>query len=155
MSNFRKELETLINSSSLENGSDTPDWILAEYLIDSLHAFDSAVEKRSKWYKGESYMPQNPKLDKETLSLLKNKIETNTATKEDYEKLDYFLSPFGVDNFIEILKENGINSYEEYIIERKKDIEKRNRHANGVVLGSIMGAISALEKYITNKLDFK
>jgi hypothetical protein len=50
MSDFRKELEELINRHSKENGSDTPDFILAEYLEMSLLAFDSAVNRREKWY---------------------------------------------------------------------------------------------------------
>ena len=49
---FRKELETLINRCSKENGSDTPDFILAEYLEGCLIAFDNAVEAREKWYGG-------------------------------------------------------------------------------------------------------
>jgi hypothetical protein len=48
-SEFRKSIEVLINSKSLENGSDTPDFILAEYLVDCLTAFDKAVNKREKW----------------------------------------------------------------------------------------------------------
>jgi len=47
---FRKELEKLINSLSIENGSNTPDFILAEYLSDSLDAFDKAVVERTAWY---------------------------------------------------------------------------------------------------------
>ena len=47
---FRKELEDLINSYSKENGSDTPDFILAEYLDDCLTFFDKAVSRRTKWY---------------------------------------------------------------------------------------------------------
>ena len=47
---FRTELEKLINRYSKENGSNTPDFILAEYLILSLEAFDRAVVARSKWY---------------------------------------------------------------------------------------------------------
>jgi len=43
---FRKELETLINKHSMENGSNTPDFILAEYLTDCLHAFDKATNQR-------------------------------------------------------------------------------------------------------------
>ena len=50
MTEFRKELETLINKKSKENGSDTPDFILAEYLTDCLTAFDKAVNARKKWY---------------------------------------------------------------------------------------------------------
>lgn len=47
--NFRKEIETAINRASKENGSNTPDFILAEYLEDCLKAFDKAVTKRDKW----------------------------------------------------------------------------------------------------------
>ena len=50
MSKFRKELESLINHNSKENGSDTPDFILAEYLNDCLIAFDKATKSRTKWY---------------------------------------------------------------------------------------------------------
>lgn len=98
----------------------------------------------------------NPKLDIETLSLIKKKIEMNEASSKDYETLDYFLSSFGYKNFIlDRLKEYEILSYEEYILERKKSFDLRNRNVNGAALGTILGAISALEKYITNKLNFK
>ncbi len=49
--NFREGLERLINCYSKENGSNTPDFILAGYLTDCLEAFDKAVLNRSKWYK--------------------------------------------------------------------------------------------------------
>ena len=47
---FRKKIEGAINSCSRENGSDTPDFILAEFLGDCLEAFDRAVAHREKWY---------------------------------------------------------------------------------------------------------
>ncbi len=47
---FRSELETLINSNSIENGSNTPDFILATFLTNCLLAFDTAVKHREKWY---------------------------------------------------------------------------------------------------------
>lgn len=47
---FRAELQTLINSHSRENGSDTPDWVLAEYLVACLEAFDRAVNMRNAWH---------------------------------------------------------------------------------------------------------
>lgn len=50
MSEFEKELENLINRYSKENGSNTPDFILAEYLTNCLKAFDIAVKHRSVWY---------------------------------------------------------------------------------------------------------
>lgn len=46
---FRSELETIINRYSKENGSNTPDFILAEYLDDCLAAFDKASKRRTKW----------------------------------------------------------------------------------------------------------
>jgi hypothetical protein len=52
MSDLRKDIEEAINSASAENGSDTPDWILAEYLMDCLAAFDKATRKRDKWWGG-------------------------------------------------------------------------------------------------------
>lgn len=50
MSNFRKGLEILINSNSKENGSNTPDFLLAEYLGDCLETFDKIVNKREDWF---------------------------------------------------------------------------------------------------------
>jgi hypothetical protein len=47
---FRKELENLINKYSKENGSDTPDFILARYLDNVLQNFDAAVKEREEWY---------------------------------------------------------------------------------------------------------
>lgn len=48
--NFRIELENLINCHSKENGSDTPDFILAEYLDGCLQNFDLAVSHRETYY---------------------------------------------------------------------------------------------------------
>lgn len=47
---FRADLETLINRYSRENGSDTPDFILANYLTASLAAWDAGLRAREKWY---------------------------------------------------------------------------------------------------------
>lgn len=48
-SEFKTELAQLINRASAENGSDTPDFILAEYLNNCLQIFDSAVRARDNW----------------------------------------------------------------------------------------------------------
>jgi hypothetical protein len=50
MSEFRNKIEQLLNSVSAENGSNTPDFILADYVIACLTAFDSAVRGREMWY---------------------------------------------------------------------------------------------------------
>ena len=47
---LRDEIETAINRNCAENGSDTPDFILAEFLTGCLAAFDKAVASREAWY---------------------------------------------------------------------------------------------------------
>ena len=47
---LRKKLEEAINSVSAESGSNTPDFILAEYLMDCIAAFDKATKRRESWY---------------------------------------------------------------------------------------------------------
>ena len=47
---FEEELRALINKHSMENGSDTPDFILAHFLVECLIVFDAAVDARAKWY---------------------------------------------------------------------------------------------------------
>lgn len=48
--NFKKELEELINKYSLENMSNTPDFILADYLNNCLSTFNLATQQRTAWY---------------------------------------------------------------------------------------------------------
>jgi hypothetical protein len=50
MKTLRQELEELLNKHSMESGSNTPDFILADFLADSLAVFDRAVRAREKWY---------------------------------------------------------------------------------------------------------
>lgn len=45
---FTYELEQLINRHSMENGSNTPDFILAQYLVSCLRAFNVAIERRTQ-----------------------------------------------------------------------------------------------------------
>ena len=47
---FRNKLEHLLNSESMENGSDTPDFILADYLTRCLENFDETIKQREEWY---------------------------------------------------------------------------------------------------------
>lgn len=54
---FRKELTEVINRHSKENGSDTPDYMLAEYLCACLSAFDSAVNQRGMWHGHHTRVP--------------------------------------------------------------------------------------------------
>ena len=51
---FYAELEEmiagLINKYSLENKSDTPDFILAKFLVNTLRSFNEIMDERKRWY---------------------------------------------------------------------------------------------------------
>lgn len=49
--NFKEDLTRLINKYSLENTSNTPDYIIANYLVSCLEAFNIGVNQRGKWYR--------------------------------------------------------------------------------------------------------
>ncbi len=46
---FYEELETLINKYCIESRSNTPDFLLANYLCDCLNAFHALMEGRDKF----------------------------------------------------------------------------------------------------------
>jgi hypothetical protein len=54
MNEFEKELSELINRYSKENDSNTPDFLLAEYLTECLNTFSVIMKKRDKWYGGSA-----------------------------------------------------------------------------------------------------
>lgn len=47
---FTRALAALVNCHSRENGSDTPDYLLADYLMGCLRAYEAATAARDKWY---------------------------------------------------------------------------------------------------------
>ena len=49
-SNMEKKLEELINSESRENDSNTPDFLLAEFMMKCLDAFELTSNRREVWY---------------------------------------------------------------------------------------------------------
>ena len=62
---FRQELESLLNIHSQENFSNTPDWILAKYLLNCLVNFNEAIRARDDWYEvtlslGDCYFGDKP-----------------------------------------------------------------------------------------------
>ena len=65
---LENELATVLNRFSAENPSNTPDFILAQYLIGCLAAWDRATQQRETWYGrdarptgGVGTVPQEPK----------------------------------------------------------------------------------------------
>lgn len=53
---LQQKLEVLLNEESRENQSNTPDFILAEYMMDCLKSFEKASVSRENWY-GKSLKP--------------------------------------------------------------------------------------------------
>lgn len=47
---LRNEIMHVLNRHSAENISNTPDFILADYLVACLAAFDAAIQTRETWY---------------------------------------------------------------------------------------------------------
>jgi len=60
---FVKELEELINRHSMENGSNTPDFILASYLRNCLENFNLCVNSRERWYDKNGKVFENTLLE--------------------------------------------------------------------------------------------
>lgn len=50
---FQRELELLINKLGLEEGSNTPDFVLAEYLTEQLRTYDFITTKKEMWEAAE------------------------------------------------------------------------------------------------------
>ena len=57
---FRRQLEHLINRYSLENHSNTPDFMLAEFSCDTLAALNKLINARETWYGRVNAGPGQP-----------------------------------------------------------------------------------------------
>lgn len=49
-SSFEKDLEHLLNMHGMENASNTPDFILARYMLGCYRLFNATVNSRADWY---------------------------------------------------------------------------------------------------------
>jgi len=47
---LEKDISELLNRYSYENNNNTPDFILAKYIIGCLESFNRAIVSRDKWY---------------------------------------------------------------------------------------------------------
>lgn len=50
VSNLDRDLAAVLNYYSAENASNTPDFILAQYLLACLAAWNTGVQQRETWY---------------------------------------------------------------------------------------------------------
>ena len=56
---LEQEIQHTINRHSAENGSNTPDFILAQFLLGCLAAWDAATNERERWYGRVSAADEN------------------------------------------------------------------------------------------------
>lgn len=98
MKRFRQELEEVINKHSMENGSNTPDFILAKYLIECLRAFDRAVGTRDNWINRnvmeEVLREKTPEERQRIAEIFRNKI-TDTSKFGHSDFIDTVNQRFG------------------------------------------------------------
>jgi hypothetical protein len=92
---------------------------------------------------------ENPQITLLELDKLEDKIKDNSASKDDYARIDYYTTfLIGVrDFFLNKLKESRITSYEDFIYQRKK----QSSSELNVLVGTALGMISVLKKYVTGK----
>jgi hypothetical protein len=91
---------------------------------------------------------ENPSITLKVASLLELKVDQNTATKDDYELIEFFLKILGAEKEVLLnkLKEKNIYSFEQFIEERKNP--KRDiLIIDGNLLGTILGATSYIIEY--------
>jgi hypothetical protein len=74
---FQIELEQLINKHSVESESNTPDFILAEYLGNCLNIFNIAIMRRESWYGRNSSSKKVATAEDEAIMLEKAAYDHN------------------------------------------------------------------------------
>jgi len=62
---FQEELASWLNVHSAESESNTPDFILAQFMQSCLAAFNTAVQQRETWY-GRDASPSIPNVESHT-----------------------------------------------------------------------------------------
>ena len=63
MKTFEKALTDLLNFYEEENNSNTPDFILAQYLLACLGAWNTGVQQRASWHGKDRPPPERTKAD--------------------------------------------------------------------------------------------
>ncbi len=88
--NFQEELGALINKHSLENESNTPDYVLATYLIKSLEAFNACIMLRDGWHGHSSIIGQKEakKQDQEECHKRKPNLNYKEAQLYTYKQME-------------------------------------------------------------------
>ena len=62
---FKKDLSGLINAFGLDNDANTPDYILADYLMDCFNVYRATKEANDRWHSSEPQpRPETEKQEK-------------------------------------------------------------------------------------------
>lgn len=110
MKEFKKKLSSLINRYSLENGSNTPDFILAEYLVNCLKTYNKAVQtSRPNEFKTKIISLSKPKELDWTKTMKKSVSRTVKLTNilnslKTIEDLDKLLTQQRTELFNDLIK---------------------------------------------------
>ena len=78
---IKRDLAEVINRHSLENGSDTPDFVLADVAFYSLAVFEEAIHKRDAYYGALPEEVDPGEMDGDTATAL---ASAGMGTDEDY-----------------------------------------------------------------------
>jgi hypothetical protein len=122
-SQLREDIRTAINRNSAENGSDTPDWLLTDYLMACLENFDKTVHNRSRWYSHHCHIGGcNHSDTKEDITVgPKAEVASKTNEEDILERLRGYNPP---DRTIDEQKQIAID-----IQDAIKEIEKLRRES--------------------------
>lgn len=78
---FFAELEALINRHSMENESNTPDFILRNFIAKTLEAFNDATRYRDDWFGGERSILESERSEKWKEAVEKELVELARCPK--------------------------------------------------------------------------
>lgn len=102
---FEVELTELINRHSKENGSNTPDFILAAYLRECLLNFDATISRRDTWH-GSGVLDAHKEPERHETSLKGHMEDAYWAwSSSDTDALEEVMGLVG--HIIEAHKEQG------------------------------------------------
>ncbi len=89
MTDFEIDLMVVINKHSQENGSGTPDFVLAEYLVGCLDTYNKTVSARETWYgRGINSFNHGPRINEAGMRAHRG-LSLGVSPKNRKGSLDY------------------------------------------------------------------
>ena len=130
---LREDIRRVINANSAENGSNTPDHVLALYITECLTTFDKAVRARELWYgrnrssdyfrhqQIESFAPQHPVMPTPIVELVTTPIfqNINTSTSPVFSVSGSNTIASGNPNSINSYYNQCVVQFLDFVVEKK------------------------------------